>query len=105
MGILECLQRGKENAVSLEYIAIVTGMNAREVRNEISRITSTGEECICNAGRGKGYFLADSIEEAKSYLKYNSHYLKSFAEKDRGIKKYIENTYSGQINLPDCINP
>lgn len=90
MTVLECLDRGAENAVSLEYVVAVTGMSERAVRDEFFRITTSGEEVVCTDGVGKGYYLAADAEEARRYQKYNKSYWLSGIEKDKGIRRFID---------------
>ena len=95
--LLEILGVGKENAVSLSYLAISLGVDKRKIREEINRINTEGEEIICNLGNGKGYFIAKNLEEAQAYRNYNQSYWKSGIEKDRGLKRCMERKFSGQI--------
>lgn len=93
------LQEGKENAVSLEYLMSAMKMSERSVREMISDINTRGEEIICSEGRGKGYFIAANIEEARAYLNYNRSYSKSQYDKEKGIERCIERKFSGQMTL------
>ena len=97
--VRQFLKKGRENAVSLEYLASACKMSARAVRDMISDINTSGEELICSEGRGKGYFIAANIEEANAYLKYNRSYFQSQIDKERGMKRCIESKFSGQISL------
>ena len=99
MNLLDILNTGKENAVSLKYLSIESGMSERAVRDEINRINTSGEEIICCEGIGKGYFIAANIDEANAYRAYNRSYWKSGIEKDKGIAKCIERRFSGQMEM------
>lgn len=101
--LLDYLKPGKENAVSLDYLANVSGMNKRTVREEISRINTSGEEIICTERNGTGYYIAATIEEAQSYRNYNRSYWLSGIEKDKGILRCMERKFSGQMALDDCL--
>ena len=90
MTVLDCLKYGADNAVSLNYIATMTGIGKRACRDEMSRITASGEEVVCTDAKGNGYYLAAGVEEAKRYQRYNKSYLMSSIEKDKGIRKFIE---------------
>lgn len=98
-GLVSYLKYGKENGVSLDDLAILTGMKKRAVRDEINRINTAGEEIICNSGDGSGYYIAADIEEAKAYRAYNRSYWKSGIEKDKGIARCMERRFSGQIEM------
>ena len=97
--ITDYLKQGKENAVSLEYLARASGVNKRKVRDEINRINTASEEIICNAGDGTGYYIAADLEEAKAYRAYNRSYWQSGIEKDKGIARCMERKFSGQMEM------
>lgn len=67
MNLLDILETGKENALSLEYLSKKSGMSKRAVRDEINRINTSGEEVICNDGDGLGYYIAANAAEANAY--------------------------------------
>ena len=90
MELIELLNHGAENAVSLDFLSSMTGMGKRNVRDALSKITAEGEEVVCTDAEGRGYYLAATIEEAERYRKYNRSYWMSGIEKDRGIQKFIE---------------
>lgn len=96
MKLIELLNRGAENAVSLDFLSAMSGLGKRQVRDELSRITVSGEECVCTDAEGNGYYLAANIEEAERYRKYNRSYWMSGIEKDKGIQKYIEKKQNEQ---------
>lgn len=97
--ITDYLKQGKENAVSLEYLAKASGVSKRKVRDEINRINTASEEIICNAGDGTGYYIAADLEEAKAYRAYNRSYWQSGIEKDKGIARCMERRFSGQMEM------
>lgn len=97
--ITDYLKHGKENAVSLEYLAKTSGTSKRKVRDEINRINTAGEEIICNSGDGTGYYIAADLEEAKAYRAYNRSYWQSGIEKDKGIARCMERRFSGQMEM------
>lgn len=97
--IIDYLKTGKENAVSLEYLASVSGLCKRTIRDEINRINTSGEEIICNSGNGSGYYIAANMEEVNAYRTYNRSYWKSGLEKDKGIARCAERKFSGQMEM------
>lgn len=97
--ITDYLKIGKENAVSLDYLSSASGISKRAVRDEINRINTAGEEIICNAGNGSGYYIAANIDEVNAYRAYNRSYWKSGIEKDRGIARCAERKFSGQLEM------
>lgn len=90
MELMDLLNHGSENAVSLDFLSAMTGLSRRTVRDELSKITCSGEEVVCTDAEGRGYYLAANIEEAERYRKYNRSYYLSGILKDRGIEKYLE---------------
>lgn len=99
MALIEYIKSGKDNAVSLDYLAQASGMGKRKVRDEINQINTSGKEIICNSGDGSGYYIAANLEEAKAYRAYNRSYWQSGLEKDRGIARCMERKFSGQIEM------
>lgn len=96
MELLELLNHGAENAVSLDFLSAMTGMHKRRVRDELSKITISGDEVVCTDAEGKGYYLAANEEEAKKYQVYNWSYVEAGLEKDKGIRKFIERKQNEQ---------
>ena len=90
MELMDLLSHGAENSVSLDFLSAMTGLSRRTVRDELSKITCSGEEVVCTDAEGRGYYLAANIEEAERYRKYNRSYWLSGILKDRGIEKYLE---------------
>lgn len=101
MTLLECLEAGRDNAKSLEYLSQETGFSKRAVRIEINRINTAGEEIICTDHSGNGYYIAANIEEAQAYRSYNKSYWLSGIEKDKGILRCMERKFSGQMMLTE----
>lgn len=97
--LLKLIGTGKENAVTLEFLASALKTSKRKVRDEICRINTAGEEIICNSANGSGYYIAANIEEANAYRAYNRSYWLSGIEKDKGIARCIEKRFSGQMEL------
>lgn len=94
--LIELLNHGAENAVSLDFLSAMSGLSKRRVRDELSNITITGDEVVCTDAEGKGYYLAATIEEAERYRKYNRSYYLSGILKDRGIGRFIERKQNEQ---------
>lgn len=95
--VLDYLHSGSNNAVSLTYLADMLDMTERAVREEINRINTSGEEIICNDGNGKGYYIAATLDEAKSYRNYNRSYWESGIEKDKGIARCMERRFANEL--------
>lgn len=97
--LMDYLKYGKRNAVSLEYLAAMSGLSKRTVRDEINRINTSGEDIVCNGADGSGYYIAETLEEAEAYRNYNKSYWISGIEKDKGILKCMERRFSGQMEM------
>ena len=100
--VRQFLKEGRENAVSLEYLAKACKLSKRKVRDMISDINTSGEEIICSDGRGKGYYIAATKEEADGYIRYNNSYFKSQLEKVKGMERCRDRKFSGQMVLEVC---
>lgn len=95
--VRQFLKQGKENAVSLENLAKACHLSKRAVRDMISEINTAGEEIICSDGKGKGYYIAATKEEADSYIRYSNSYFKSQLEKVKGMERCRDRKFSGQM--------
>ena len=98
MGLLEIIPKGKENAISMESLRIMTGLSDRELRREIQLINETGEIIICREHQ-KGFYIPETPEEAERYIRYSQSYLVTLARKDRAMKKAKDKMFSGQMEL------
>lgn len=94
--MIELLNYGAENAVSLDYLSAMSGLGKRKVRDELSKITVSGDDVVCTDAEGRGYYLAANVEEAERYRKYNRSYWLSGILKDRGIERFIEKKQNEQ---------
>ena len=88
INIADYIPKGEKNAVSVDYLTTITGLSERKVREEIEYARK--ETCICNFQNGKGYFIAESIEEAKRFKKQETNRLMSIWKALRGTRKFIE---------------
>ena len=61
--VLDCLHFGKRNAVTRTQLAILTGLNDRQIRQEIETLRREGSP-IFNSQDGEGYYLATADDEA-----------------------------------------
>ena len=105
--VRQFLKEGKENAVSLGYLASAMKMNKRSVRDMISKVNESGEDVICTDAQGRGYYLASNRSEAMAYRRYNHSYGASILRKEKGIDRCIRTKFStdeltkNQISLAD----
>lgn len=88
INITDYIPTGAKNAVSLRYLIYMTGLSGRKVRKEIERSRKT--ECICNFQNGKGYFMAETVEEAERFKRQEMKRYMSIWKALRGTRKFIE---------------
>ena len=74
MEITDFLTEGERDAISLENLAISTGLSERAVRQEVLNARLKGELIISTEN---GYFLPKSTDEIKSYVFTRKAYLKT----------------------------
>ncbi|MBQ9662233.1 MAG: hypothetical protein IJV40_03660 [Oscillospiraceae bacterium] len=66
--VLCCIRTGKDMANTRHWIAMHTGLNDRVVRNRIEELRNEGH-LICNTQNGRGYYIAEDIEDIKAQYK------------------------------------
>ena len=63
---------GRENAISRDQLARLTGLSDREVRRQIAelRAEDTDDDLVIasSSRRGRGYFLTDQPDEIKAFI-------------------------------------
>ena len=97
--IRDYIPAGRGNAISRNYLSVITGMTDRAVREAIQAFNESGDGIIC-CEAGNGYFLPETKEEAEQYIRYSRSYLISLAKKDRAMHHAVEKMFSGQLELP-----
>lgn len=68
MKIFDILPEGKENAVSLESLTIVTKLSKRYVRNKIAAERRAGALILSTTEGAGGYYRPSSPEEIKEFV-------------------------------------
>ena len=63
--IMAFMPKGRENGVSMRYIAQMTGMSEREVRSAVNEARLAGHMIV---GDDCGYYVAGSVEELVVYF-------------------------------------
>lgn len=87
MEIIELIPVGAQNAVSRKTLCYITGQNDRTVRKMIA--AARREHCICNSQDGAGYYIPETVQEAKEYLLQETHRLKSIGWSLKGARDFI----------------
>ncbi len=68
MNILDYIPYGRDNAVSRQALAALTGLEDRMIRKEINRLREKGE-FILSSSHSVGYWRSDDPKEIEDYLK------------------------------------
>lgn len=98
MSVLELIPKGRENAITMTQLRIMTGLSDRAVRKEIQDINESGTVMICREYK-KGYYIPATEREAESYIRYSQSYLITLARKDRAMKRARDKMFSNQMEL------
>ena len=69
--ISSLLLRGSTNAVTLQHLRAVTGLDERTIRRKIHRERLAGA-CVCEDNR-RGYFLAETLAERDTCVRSMEH--------------------------------
>lgn len=88
MNIVDYIPVGSKNAISRQNLCTITGMSDRVVREAISQARRT--TCICNAQDGKGYYIPDSMKDAKRFLDQESARARSIFWSLKGARDFIK---------------
>lgn len=67
--IADLLCRGQENAVSLQYLCSVTGLDGRKIRRIVEKERRNGAPILSSAGGVTGYYLPGNVEEVERFVK------------------------------------
>ena len=79
----EMIPFGKENAVSRDVLAKLTGMSDRRLRYDISRLRREDDETnviIVSTSDGRGYYRTDNIDEIEHFVREMAHRITSIVE-------------------------
>lgn len=68
MELLRYIPRGRENAVTRQQLANLTGKPDRAIRKEIERLRHAGV-AIVSLSDAKGYWLTDDLGEIEQFLR------------------------------------
>lgn len=90
--VLDYIKVGKENAITRAELIDITGLNDREVREDIA--VARRNTPIINLQDGSGYFIPDmskpaEIEYLKQYVKQEENRLKSIGWSLKAARKML----------------
>lgn len=83
MSISDYLSNGEKDAVSLENLALSTGLPERAVKKEVLQARLRGELILSTEN---GYFLPADAEEIRSYVYKRKAYIKTA---NRALKPFV----------------
>ena len=83
MSISDYLSNGERDAVSLENLALSTGLPERAVKKEVLQARLRGELILSTEN---GYFLPADTEEIRSYVYKRKAYIKTA---NRALKPFV----------------
>lgn len=91
--ILDFIKIGHENAITREELVKLTGLNDREIRENISQTRRNVP--IINLQDGKGYFIPDLSKESeiaylKQFVKQEENRLKSIGWSLKSARKMLK---------------
>lgn len=90
MKIIEFIPVGRENAVSNDFLKVVTGKDARTVRALVHDARKRGEPiCSVCCGGKCGYYIPRDLNEAQIYLRQQRSRLKSSRAALNGVVRFI----------------
>ena len=91
MDIVDYIPYGRKNAITRTRLRIVTGLNDRQIREQISQ--ARRDTVILNMQDGKGYFrpLPEERHLVESYAKQETARLKSIGWSLKATRQMLKN--------------
>ena len=86
--ILSAIDKGEDNAVSLEQLINITGLPNREVRKIIETLRRAGHVIISS---DNGYYYPETVEELKRYINRESSRARSILITLSSARELLEN--------------
>lgn len=89
MNIIKFLSCGKANAVTRQDLVKLSGLNDRELRNQIEAARRSGIP-IANDQDGNGYYICDSLPELKNQFRRNYNRAVSILSQQIHLRRKID---------------
>ena len=86
MKVIDYISTGYKNSITRKKLCSLTGLSDRDMRHQIEKLKV--DYPICNYQDGKGYFIAETPEEAERMLKQEGARIKAISNSCRGLRKY-----------------
>lgn len=88
--ITDLLNKGKENAININDLAIhFPEASQRNLREQIERERKQGNPILAKKNDGGGYYLPKSEEEILEYLELLNHSIQSLQDVYTAIKSHL----------------
>ena len=101
--ILEILKlhRGRDHAITAKELTKYTGKEDRAIRMEIRDLIAQGYPIASGLTRPYGYYIANTIQEAKDYMQQLRNRLIEDALRRRDFKRAVAKSFdgAGQIKM------
>ncbi|MCJ7829182.1 MAG: hypothetical protein MUP81_05520 [Dehalococcoidia bacterium] len=93
--------RGKDRAITAKELVRYTGKDDRAIRIEIRGLIAQGIPVASNLTRPYGYYIANTIQEAKEYMQQLRNRLIQDAIRRRDFKRAAAKSFdgAGQIKM------
>ena len=99
MTVLDCLNEGKENAVTRKQLMMLTGMPDRAVRSEIERLRQ--KYVILNDQDGCGYYIETDKASIARYVRQEESRAKSIFRNLKVARKRLKENAPAELGISD----
>ncbi len=95
--ITDFIPHGRDNAISMKQLAILTGWTLRETRAAIYQARCAGA-LICSScdPYASGYYLPETMAEVQSYKRMQENRIRSAARAVRSARQYLKRQKEGE---------
>ena len=100
MEVLKYIPEGRENAVTAETLATLTGCDERTVRGEIKRLREQESVMILSSSRSRGYWLPgeEDLEQVREYANMMRSYARECEKSALAAERWLlEHEKKGQF--------
>lgn len=95
--LTDIIPYGRENAVSRAYVARMSGLTDREIRNQIKRENEVLAESGCavvSSASQKGYWKTDDPNEMEAYIHEQMHRAMKIIENLHPVRQLVKEKQS-----------
>lgn len=105
MDVLKYIPEGRENAVTAETLATLTGCDERTVRGEIKRLREQESVMILSSSRSRGYWLPgeEDLEQVREYANMMRSYARECEKSALAAERWLlEHEKKGRPGNPEA---